>query len=317
MRCLVTGAAGFVGSHLCEQLVGEGQEVVGLDAFISYYPRSLKESNLAGLRHDRHFELIEADLRTSDLADAFEGVDTVFHLAAMPGLVRSWSDFALYSSCNLEGTQRLLEMAKARGVRHVIHISTSSVYGKMAVGNEEAPLRPYSPYGVTKLGAEHLCQAYAQNFGVPVTILRLFSVYGPRQRPDMAYNVFTQALLEGRALTVFGDGEQTRSNTFVTDCVHGIVAAWRRPETSIGKVFNIGGGQIVSLNRVIEVLAEHIGVQPRVNYVPSRAGDQRETAADISKARALLCYAPETDIADGLLAQIEWQRELVASAVAS
>jgi UDP-glucuronate 4-epimerase len=312
MRCLVTGAAGFIGSHLSEALIREGQDVIGLDAFIPYYPRFMKEGNLAGLRGEPRFTLHEVDLRTDDLAGVLEGVDVVFHLAAMPGLVRSWSDFDLYATCNLQGTQRLLEAARQAGVRHVIHGSTSSVYGRMALGDEETPLQPYSPYGVTKLAAEQLCQAYARNYDVPVTILRLFSVYGPRQRPDMAYHIFVRALLAGEPLTVFGDGEQTRSNTYVADCVSGILAAWRQPEQSIGEVFNIGGGQVVSLNRVIAILGQQLGVEPRVLHAPARPGDQRETAANIEKARRRLGYTPRTTIEEGLHAQAAWQHELLA-----
>ncbi|MGH2514658.1 MAG: NAD-dependent epimerase/dehydratase family protein [Ktedonobacterales bacterium] len=315
MRCLVTGAAGFIGSHLCEQLVRDGHDVVGLDAFIPYYPRAVKERNLQRLRLESRFTLYERDLRTDELEDALNGAQVVFHLAAMPGLVRSWSDFGLYASCNLEGTQRLLEASRHAGIRHFIHGSTSSVYGKMAVGSEDSPLRPYSPYGVTKLSAEHLCQAYAQNFDLPVTILRLFSVYGPRQRPDMAYHIFARALLADEPLIVFGDGKQSRSNTYVTDCVSGMLAAWAHPEQSIGATFNIGGGQIVELNRVIAILADLLGVEPRITYSAARVGDQRETAADISKANRLLGYAPSTTIEDGLRKEIFWLRELLAQPV--
>ena len=184
-RYLVTGAAGFIGSHLCEALLARGHAVAGLDAFIPYYPRPAKELNLAGLRAQPRFAFHEADLRTADLAPFLAGCDAVFHLAAMPGLMKSWTDFQLYETCNISGTQRLLEAARAARIGQFIHISTSSVYGKEATQGEEAPLQPFSPYGITKLAAEQLCRAYAANFGLPFTILRYFSVYGPRQRPDM------------------------------------------------------------------------------------------------------------------------------------
>lgn len=308
MRCLVTGAAGFIGSHLSEELIRKGHTVRGIDAFIPYYPRAVKETNLRDLRMMPNFAFHEVDLRTDDMHTVTADVDVIFHLAAMPGLVRSWSDFNLYASCNIEGTQRLLEAARTNGVQHFIYGSTSSVYGRMATSTEDAVLRPFSPYGVTKLGAEHLCQAYADNFGLPLTILRLFSVYGPRQRPDMAYHVFIRALLRGEAITIYGDGEQTRTNTYVADCVRGIMLASERREQSVGQVFNIGGGEVVSLNQVLETLATLTGTTPHTVFAPTRHGDQRQTAADTRKARALLGYSPATAVIDGLRAQLTWQQ---------
>ena len=175
-RCLVTGAAGFVGSQLCEALRVRGHEVVGVDAFISYYPRAVKERNLRDLTAQPRFTFYETDLRTADLAPVVTGCDTIFHLAAMPGLMKSWTDFQLYETCNIEGTQRLLEAARVANVRQFIHISTSSVYGREATQGEDAPLQPVSPYGVTKLAAENLCRAYEANFDLPITILRYLSV---------------------------------------------------------------------------------------------------------------------------------------------
>jgi nucleoside-diphosphate-sugar epimerase len=307
-RCLVTGAAGFVGSHLCAALLARGHHVVGLDAFIPYYPRPIKEGNLAGLLAQPNFLFLESDLRTADLAPAVTGCDTIFHLAAMPGLIKSWTDFPLYDTCNISGTQRLLEAARAAQPKHFIHISTSSVYGREATQGEDAPLQPVSPYGVTKLAAEHLCRSYEANFALPITILRYFSVYGPRQRPDMGYHKLINDLLRGGTFTVFGDGEQTRSNTYIGDAVAATILAMEKREQTLGQVFNIGGGEIVSLNRVIALLEEITGCQARLERQPPRPGDQRHTAANVEKARRILGFQPVTRLADGLRAQVEWQR---------
>lgn len=306
--CVVTGAAGFVGSHLSEQLIARGHRVVGVDAFVPYYPRALKEKNLAGLRQSAGFSFHEVDLRSGDLAPLLAEADVVFHLAAQAGLVRSWSEFDSYMTCNIQATQRLLEAVVQSPVRHFLHISTSSVYGRFATGDERAPLAPISPYGITKLAAEHLVQAYAANYGLRATILRLFSVYGPRQRPDMGYNIFIHAFLEGRTITVDGDGTDSRSNTFVRDCAEGLILAFEQPERSGGETFNIGGGQEVNVNQVLAILEELTGKEAQVVHGPARAGDQRRTVADIGKAQRLLGYAPQTAIVDGLAAQLAWQR---------
>jgi nucleoside-diphosphate-sugar epimerase len=315
--CLVTGAAGFVGSHLCEQLLTEGHTVHAVDAFIPYYPRALKEQNLAGVRAtaerlhaERRFTFHEADLRTADLHGLLAGVETVFHVAAMAGLRRSWTEFDSYMTCNILGTQRLLDAAVANQVGHVIAISTSSVYGRFATGNEEAPLAPVSPYGITKLAAEQLCRAYSETFNLPYTVLRLFSVYGPRQRPDMGYHIFIRALLDDEVITVDGDGTDSRSNTYIADCVQGILLAFAERELSVGQTFNIGGGQEVNVNQVLEMLEELSGRAPRLTYGPRRAGDQRRTVADTTKARTVLGYDPQTTVLEGLRAQLAWQRTL-------
>jgi len=312
MKCVVTGAAGFIGSHLCEALTGRGDEVVGVDAFIPYYPRAVKEDNLAGLRNQPGFRFVEGDLRNMDLDPVVEGADVIFHLAAMPGLMKSWSELDLYSTCNISATYRLLEAARRHRVPHFIHASTSSVYGRNASGDEESPLRPVSPYGVTKLAAEHLCLAFRENFGVPVTILRYFSVYGPRQRPDMGYHILIRALLEDRPFPLYGDGEQTRSNTFISDCVRATLLAADLRERVIGEIFNIGGGEVVSLNRVIAILENLTGRKARIERRPPRPGDQRHTSADITKAENILGYRPRTPVVEGLKAQLEWQQALMA-----
>ncbi len=306
-RCVVTGAAGFIGSHLCEALLAAGHDVVGVDAFIPYYPRPIKEANLAGsLAHPR-FQFREVDLRTDDLEPLLDGCEVLFHLAAMAGLMKSWSEFDLYASCNLLATKRLIEAARDRRVGHVIHASTSSIYGHVADGPEDTKPAPISPYGVTKLAAEHLCHAFEVNFGLPVTILRYFSVYGPRQRPDMAYNMLVRALLRDEAFPLCGNGEQTRSNTYVADAVRATLLAMERREDSLGQTFNVGGGEVVSLNRVIGLLEDISGRKLRVERRPPRPGDQQHTAANIDKARAQLGYQPSMRVADGLRAQWEWQ----------
>ena len=309
-RCLVTGCAGFIGSHLCEALLAKGHEVVGVDAFIPYYPRPVKETNLQPARKNRRFAFHEADLRTADLRALVEGCDVIFHEAAMAGLMKSWSDFDLYSTCNLTGTKRLLEAARDAKTPHVIHVSTSSVYGKEATGPEDSPLTPFSPYGITKLGAENLCRAFEANFGLPVTILRYFSVYGPRQRPDMAYHILIRGLLKGEPFTMYGDGEQTRSNTYVADCVQATLLAFEKRREALGQVFNVGGGEVVSLNRVIGILEELTGKKAKIERKPPRPGDQKHTAADTGKISRALGYHPATRVLNGLKAQLEWQHSL-------
>lgn len=307
-RCLVTGAAGFIGSHLCEALLDEGHEVVGLDAFIPYYPRPVKESNLSAARRHPKFAFHELDLRRDELLPALEGCEVVFHEAAMPGLMRSWDDLDLYATCNLVGTQRLLEAARAARVQHLVHVSTSSVYGREATGSEDVPCRPCSPYGITKLAAEHLCRTYADQFGVPITLLRYFSVYGPRQRPDMAYHILIQCLLRDQPFTLYGIGDQTRSNTFVGDCVQATLLAMKHRDRSVGQVFNVGGGQVVSLNEAIGLLERLAGRTLSIRRRPARPGDQRHTAADITRIASVLGYRPSMSVADGLRAQWDWQR---------
>ena len=306
MRILVTGAAGFVGSHLSEALVTAGHDVIGLDAFVDYYPRPIKESNLALLQSDPRFTFHELDLRYDDLGPAVDSVEVVIHEAAMAGLPRSFTDFRSYMDCNLLGTQRLLEAVRAADVRRFIHISTSSVYGLEAVGDETRPTRPISPYGVTKLAAEYLVLAFVETFGLPATILRYFSIFGPRQRPDMAYHIFTEALLDGRPIVVFGDGEQTRSNTFVTDAVSGTMAALEG--AAVGEIYNIGGGESITVNESIRVLADALGIEPDIRHEAVRLGDQRHTAADTTKARVGFGYVPTVGPVEGLRAQAAWQR---------
>ncbi len=306
MRILVTGAAGFIGSHLCEALLHEGHSVVGLDAFVPYYPRAVKEANLSISLADPDFTFHELDLRTADLLPIVMSVDAVIHEAAMPGLPQSWTHFDAYAECNLLATQRLAEAARRTGLQRFVYISTSSVYGKSAVGAENAPLAPVSPYGVTKLAAENLLRAYADAFSMPLVVLRYFSVYGPRQRPDMAYHRFIRAMLDGTQITVFGDGSATRTSTYISDCVRGTIQALERGSNNA--VYNLGGKWALSVMETIRLLAELVGVEPELAYAPTRPGDQTETRAIIDKARAELGYEPTVQPFGGLSRQVDWQR---------
>lgn len=309
MTVLVTGAAGFIGSHLCEALLEGQREVIGLDAFTEYYDRRLKEQNLAFLRGQERFRFIEADLRAAELNDILDGIEVVFNLAATPGLSLSWQDFDSYESCNFRAVHRLIKACQTTGVRRFVQASTSSIYGSVATGDEDQPTRPVSPYGVTKLAAEHLLGAYHETFGFPVVVLRYFSIYGPRQRPDMAYRIFCERLIAGEPITVFGDGLQTRGNTYVSDCVSATVAALDRGEP--GTVLNIGGGSEITLLAAIDILADALGVPPRIDFQPARPGDQRHTKAETSRARRVLDWTPMIEPTDGLRLQAEWIRGAV------
>jgi nucleoside-diphosphate-sugar epimerase len=306
MRVVVTGAAGFVGSHVCDALVADGHEVVGVDAFIDYYPREDKLRNLEPLSSEPRFTLVERDLRSDPLDDVLRGADAVIHEAAMPGLSQSWTRFNRYVTCNVQATYRLVEAARATGVPRLLHISTSSVYGTNAVGDESAATMPMSPYGVTKLAAEHLVLAYATVHRLPAVILRYFSIYGPRQRPDMAYHIFIDAILAGRTVTVYGDGLATRTNTFVSDCVDGTLRALRGGE--VGEIYNIGGGESITVLEAINLIADALGKTALVEHGPERPGDQRHTRANVEKARRAFGYQPRIGPREGLARQAAWQR---------
>jgi nucleoside-diphosphate-sugar epimerase len=306
MKCIVTGAAGFIGSHLCEGLLRNGHQVLGLDAFVPYYPPTVKQHNLAIALAQPEFRFEAIDLRHDELDGRVAEADVVFHLAAMPGLAQSWTDFDGYWSCNVLGTQRLLEAVRrsARRLQRFVYASTSSVYGRFASGDEGLPTKPISPYGVTKLAAEHLCRAHAETFGLPLVALRFFSVYGPRQRPDMAYHRFIRALLLGEPLTVYGDGLQVRGNTYVSDCVEAAIAA---AHALPGEVYNIGGGETATvwdILRRLEALARRKAV---VRHERERPGDQRHTFADTAKLRRHVGWMPQVNLDEGLAEQLAWQ----------
>jgi nucleoside-diphosphate-sugar epimerase len=310
-RCLVTGAAGFIGSTLSERLLEEGCEVLGADCFTDYYPRAAKEANLAALRAAPGFRLVEADLARDPVAPLLAGVDVIFHQAAQPGVRGSWGDsFAVYDINNVTATQRLLEACRDRPrLRRLVFASSSSIYGdaeRLPTDEDVVPL-PVSPYGVTKLAAEHLCRVYALGFGVPAVALRYFTVFGPRQRPDMAFTRFCSAILGGRPITVNGDGRQTRDFTFVDDIVAAnLSAAEADTELVRGRAYNLGGGQRTTVNDVIELLFEVAGRRVELIHAPALAGDARHTAADVRRAARELGFAPRVGLAEGLKRQLGW-----------
>jgi UDP-glucuronate 4-epimerase len=308
MRALVTGCAGFIGSHLTDSLLVDGHEVVGVDCFNDNYGRSEKRRNLEHALDWDEFDFVPLDLSRGDLASLVDECDVVFHLAAEPGVRSSWGPrFESYQRNNLSATQHLLEGAKHTPDKRFVYASSSSIYGQAeSLPTPETTLpRPFSPYGVTKLAAEHLCDAYHANFGLQVVSLRYFSVYGPRQRPDMAFNIFCNAALEGRPLTLFGDGSQTRDFTYVADVVAATRAAAEAPEAA-GGVYNVGGGSRVSVNDAIGLLETYAGRPLKVERNPVVRGDVRDTGADTARARRDLAFEPRTAFADGLKAEFEF-----------
>ncbi|HEU5083087.1 MAG TPA: NAD-dependent epimerase/dehydratase family protein [Acidimicrobiales bacterium] len=310
MPQLVTGVAGFIGSQLAESLVAAGEEVVGVDCFTPYYDRADKEANLAALREHDGFRLVEADLRDADLQPLLEGVDVVYHQAAQPGVRLSWSDgFATYDSCNVLATQRLLEASLHAGVRRVVYASSSSVYGnaeRYPVTEGDLP-RPHSPYGVTKLAAEHLCGLYAANHGLSTVSLRYFTVYGPRQRPDMAFHKLIEGALDQQPFPLFGDGSHVRDFTYVGDVVRANVAAGRA-EVAAGTVVNVCAGGSTVLRDVIDAVGDAVGAPVPIERHPEQPGDVQRTGGSNDAARSLLGWEPRTSLTEGIAAQVEWHR---------
>jgi len=309
-HALVTGAAGFIGSTLTDRLLADGVRVTGVDAFTDYYDVSLKRRNIAAALAHQGFELLELDLGAADLAPLPE-VDVVFHNAAQPGVRASWGrEFAAYTQHNVLATQRLLERYKRSKLERIIYASSSSIYGDdESYPTSEAMLpRPFSPYGVTKLAGEHLALLYGRNFGLPVAALRYFTVYGPRQRPDMAFHRFCRAMLANEPITVYGDGLQSRDFTFVADAVEANVRAWKRAAPQ--GVYNVGGGSQVTVLEAIALLEKSLGRKARVNLEPRPAGDPLRTRADATRLATDLGYATKVGIADGLAAQADWARTL-------
>jgi UDP-glucose 4-epimerase len=308
VRALVTGCAGFIGSTLSDYLLAAGADVIGVDCFTDYYPRSIKERNLSGALAHTRFQFIESALQDLDLHDRLQSCTHVFHLAAQAGVRKSWGrDFTIYSTNNIEATQLLLEAAKnTPSLQRFVYSSSSSVYGdRVAMPmREDALPEPVSPYGVSKLAAEQLCYLYFANFGVPTVSLRYFTVYGPRQRPDMAFHKFLRATICDEAITLYGDGDQTRDFTFVADAVSANVLAATLGVP--GRVYNIGGGSRVSVNDVLDMIGRVVGRRPRVTVDPVQKGDMRHTFADTSRARAELGYAPTVGLEDGLAAEYHW-----------
>jgi UDP-glucuronate 4-epimerase len=308
---LVTGCAGFIGSQLTESLLGDGDLVIGVDCFNDNYGRGEKLRNLDRARSWENFEFVPLDLSRGDLGALVAESDVVFHLAAEPGVRASWGTrFEHYMRNNVSATQHLLEAANLHPGRRFVFASSSSVYGsaERLPTPEDTLCRPHSPYGVTKLAAENMCLLYHANLGVDVVALRLFSVYGPRQRPDMAFRRFSHAVMSGDEIRVFGDGEQTRDFTYVGDVVAALRAAAAKPAAS-GRVYNIGGGNQVSVNEALRLLSEYAGRPLDVQHVAVQHGDVKRTAADTTRARAELGFAPAVGISDGLRKEFEWVLE--------
>jgi UDP-glucose 4-epimerase len=308
MRALVTGVAGFIGSTLAEQLVANGADVVGLDCFTDHYPRPMKERNLSGLTGHPRFRFIESTVQQADLVRLMGDRTHVFHLAAQAGVRKSWgSDFTVYTVNNIDATQALLEAAcRVPSLERIVYASSSSVYGDNVAMpmREDALPQPVSPYGVTKLAAEQLCYLYHVNYGLPTVSLRYFTVYGPRQRPDMGFHKFLRATARGDAITVYGDGEQTRDFTFVHDAVAATAAAAVRGVP--GRVYNIGGGSRVSINQVFEMIRRVSGRALRITVDPAQKGDMRHTYADTSLAQADLGFSPTVGLEEGIAAEYTW-----------
>jgi UDP-glucose 4-epimerase len=307
MNALVTGGAGFIGSHLSERLLAEGARVRAIDAFTDFYPRPLKERNLESLRGTNGYEFVEGDLRQLDLPRLLDGITHVFHLAAQAGVRRSWgAEFQVYTGLNIDATQRLLEACVGKPIERLVYASSSSVYGdEVAIPMVETALpQPVSPYGVTKLAAEQLCYLYYFNYKVPAVSLRYFTVYGPRQRPDMGFNRFFSAILAGRPLVQFGDGLQTRDFTYVADAVKATADA--AVHGVPGRVYNIGGGARVSLREVFDLIARVSGRQVTIDQQGPQKGDMRDTYADTSRAQADLGFKPSVTLEEGLRTMWQW-----------
>lgn len=315
MRALVTGCAGFIGSQLSEALLEDGQSVVGVDCFNDNYGRRGKLRNLERAQGWDSFDFLPLDLARGDLEDLVDEADVVYHLAAEPGVRASWgARFECYVRNNVIATQHLLEAMRRHSSKPFVFASSSSVYGQAEIfpTPETALPRPQSPYGTTKLAAEHLCHLYHTNFGVRTVALRLFTVYGPRQRPDMAFTRFCRAAIAGTPIAVYGDGRQTRDFTYVGDVVTAMRLAADAPGAA-GATYNLGGGSQVSLLTVFELLEAMTGRSLELNFQESQYGDVRDTVADTSAARRELGFCPATPFEEGLARQFDWAAQTVAS----
>ena len=316
MKALVTGCAGFIGSHLVDKLLEKGYEVIGIDCFTDYYQREIKEANINlslkknALPKKYHkkakFELIEEDILEMN---EYPEVDYVFHEAAQAGVRASWGkSFEIYTRNNIEVTQKLLEFYKDLNIKKFVYASSSSVYGDAELPmREDSLLKPVSPYGVTKLAGENLCYLYWKNYNVPTVSLRYFTVYGPRQRPDMAIHKFVKAIFKGEEITIFGDGTQTRDFTYVDDAVEANIFA--AESDIVGEIFNIGGGSRISVNALIEEIEKLVGKEAKIKYIEKQKGDVRDTLADVSKAKEKLRWKPKANIEEGLKRYINWKNK--------
>ncbi len=312
-KIIVTGAAGFIGSHLVEALLREGHQVIGIDQFNDYYDPSFKWKNITNFQESANFTLIEGNIQLLEWQPLLEDVEFIYHQAAQAGVRASWGkNFAAYTERNINSTQVLLEAVKdAKSLKRLVFASTSSIYGdaESLPTNEEIKPLPVSPYGITKLAAENLCRIYHKNFGVPYVALRYFTVYGPRQRPDMAFHKFFKAVLNDEAIPVYGDGKQTRDFTFIADIIAANLAAAIVPE-AVGEIFNIGGGSRVVLTEVLDMMEAVVGRPIKRHAMEKMMGDARHTAADISKAQHILGYQPQVSLRSGLTQEWEWIQSL-------
>jgi UDP-glucuronate 4-epimerase len=313
MQALVTGCAGFIGSHLTESLLSDGYSVVGVDCFNNNYGRRQKLKNLDIAREYDGFEFLPLDLSSGDLDDLIPHDGIVFHLAAEPGVRTSWGDrFASYVRSNIQATHQLLNACSRISISRFVYASSSSIYGdaESLPTHETATPAPVSPYGLTKLAGEHLCHAYEVNHGVSSLSLRFFTVFGPRQRPDMAFHIFCRAVLAKKPIRVYGDGKQSRDFTFVKDIVQALRASGtcKSPDH---KVYNVGGGTQTSLNKAIELIAEYSGQNVEIEYLQRESGDVHHTSADTSRAKCDLGYTPSTDLRSGLQAEFNWMTGVV------
>jgi len=316
-RALVTGCAGFIGSHLSERLLAGGWSVAGVDAVTDYYPKKIKRRNLKSLLTHPRFTFYQKDLNRMDIGGLLKRADVIFHQAAQPGVRASWGrSFHVYVDCNIQATQKLLEAARGlKNIKKFVYASSSSVYGsvKQLPMRESQRCAPFSPYGVTKLAAEHLCHLYHANYGVPTVSLRYFTVYGPRQRPDMAFHRFIAAALAGNPIDIYGNGRQSRDFTFVEDIVSANISAATRGRS--GGIYNLGGGSRIILRDALKILERVAGRNIHLKYTTKASGDVDRTGADTRLARRDFGFHPQTTLEDGLAAQIRWHRSMRAEGI--
>ncbi len=311
MRCLVTGCAGFIGSHLCERLIKEGFEVIGVDCLSDYYPAWIKLKNLENLKKEKKFKFLKNKVEELGLEKIQGNIDYVFHLAAQPGVRKSWGEnFSIYTEANILATQKLLEMVKNLSLKKFVFASSSSVYGisPELPMKESSPLFPVSPYGVTKLAGEKLCFLYYKNFSLPIVSLRYFTVYGPRQRPDMAFHKFMRAILSNEQIVIYGDGNQTRDFTYIEDVIEATLQASLKGKN--GEIYNIGGGNRIKLIDAIQLLEKITKKKIKFKKIEIQKGEMLHTFASIEKAKKDLNYFPKIRLEEGLRKQWDWIREI-------